>query len=156
MMWTVDLCTSLWPQAGLAFDRSMADLLCHRSFFRCKDDTLNVWINNNNRSVSTGNVTVCPCSYLCCVWVVTQCVLCLYPLYSASPGLYVYVPSMLSRPCAWLCDLDICLQIFILFWGPYCESCSISIQFYVVSMWCIHENGLFLSLKVKQTNSAIT
>ena len=28
--------------AGLAFDRSMADLLCHRSFFSCKDNTLNV------------------------------------------------------------------------------------------------------------------
>ena len=28
--------------AGLAFDRSMTDLLCHRSFFSCKDNTLNV------------------------------------------------------------------------------------------------------------------
>ena len=26
----------------------------------------------------------------------------------------LYVPSMLSRPCAWLCDLDICLLILIL------------------------------------------
>ena len=42
MMLPVDLRTSLWPQAGLAFDRSMADLLCHRSFFSCKDNTLNV------------------------------------------------------------------------------------------------------------------
>ena len=50
MMWPVDLRTSLWPQAGLAFDRSMADLLCHRSFFSCKDNTLNVWINNNNNN----------------------------------------------------------------------------------------------------------
>ena len=28
--------------AGLAFDRSMADLLCRRSFLSCKDNTLNV------------------------------------------------------------------------------------------------------------------
>ena len=27
---------------------SMADLLCHRSLFSWKDNTLNVWINNNN------------------------------------------------------------------------------------------------------------
>ena len=46
MMWPVDLRTSLWPQAGLAFDRSMADLLCHRSFFSCKDNTLNVCESN--------------------------------------------------------------------------------------------------------------
>ena len=26
----------------------MIDLLCHRSFFSWKDNTLNVWINNNN------------------------------------------------------------------------------------------------------------
>ena len=28
--------------AGLAFDRSMADLLCRHSFLSCKDNTLNV------------------------------------------------------------------------------------------------------------------
>ena len=28
----------------------MADLLCHRSFFSCKDNTLNVCINNNNNN----------------------------------------------------------------------------------------------------------
>ena len=33
---TVDLRTSLRPQAGMTFDRYMADLLCHRSFFSCK------------------------------------------------------------------------------------------------------------------------
>ena len=33
MMRPVDFRTSLGPQAGLTFDRSMADLLCHRSFF---------------------------------------------------------------------------------------------------------------------------
>ena len=27
---------------------------------------------------------------------------------------FLYVPSMLSRPCAWLCDLDICLLILVL------------------------------------------
>ena len=52
MMWPVDLRTSLWPQARLAFDRSVADLLCHRSFFSCKDNTLNVvLINNNNKDL---------------------------------------------------------------------------------------------------------
>ena len=29
-------------QAGLAFDRPMVDLLFHRNFFSCKDNTLNV------------------------------------------------------------------------------------------------------------------
>ena len=33
-------------RAGLAFDRSMAELMCHRSFFSYKDKTLNVWINH--------------------------------------------------------------------------------------------------------------
>ena len=28
----------------------MADLLCHRSFFSCKGNTLNVWINNSNNN----------------------------------------------------------------------------------------------------------
>ena len=37
----------------MAFYRSMADLLCHRHFFSCKDNTLNVWINNNNSSNSS-------------------------------------------------------------------------------------------------------
>ena len=37
-------------------------------------------------SVSTGNVPTCPCSYLSCVRIVAQCVLCLYLLYSASAG----------------------------------------------------------------------
>ena len=31
MMWPLDLRTSLWRLAGLAFERSMADLLCHRT-----------------------------------------------------------------------------------------------------------------------------
>ena len=31
----------------------MADLLCHRSFFSCKDNTLNVCINNNNNNNSS-------------------------------------------------------------------------------------------------------
>ena len=35
-----------------AFDRSMTDLLCHTSFFSCKDDTLNVLINHNNMAIS--------------------------------------------------------------------------------------------------------
>ena len=30
----------------------MADLLCHRSFFSCKDNTLNVRINNNNNTIT--------------------------------------------------------------------------------------------------------
>ena len=42
---TVDPSPSLWPQAGLAFDRSMADLLCHRNFFSCNDNTLNARVN---------------------------------------------------------------------------------------------------------------
>ena len=73
MMWPVDLRTSLWPQAGLAFDRSMADLLCHRSFFSCKDNTLNVWINNNNNnmainlSMQTVQRWASPWHYVCMV-----------------------------------------------------------------------------------------
>ena len=53
-MWPVDLLgTSLWPQAELAFDRSMADLLCHRSFFNYRDNTLNMWINNNGNNYNS-------------------------------------------------------------------------------------------------------
>ena len=32
----------LRPRAGLVFDRPMADSLCHRSLFSCKDNTLNL------------------------------------------------------------------------------------------------------------------
>ena len=45
MMWHVDLRTVLWLRAGLAFDRLMAELLCHSSFLSCKDNTLNVLIH---------------------------------------------------------------------------------------------------------------
>ena len=44
MMWPVDLGTSLRSRAGLAFDRSMADVLCHRSYFSCKES----WVGDNN------------------------------------------------------------------------------------------------------------
>ena len=41
----VKLCVSLWPQAELTFYRSVANSLCHRSFFTtCKHNTLNVKI----------------------------------------------------------------------------------------------------------------
>ena len=39
----------LCDQAGLTFDRSMADLLCHRSFFSYKDNTLNACVNQQQQ-----------------------------------------------------------------------------------------------------------
>ena len=42
MMFPVDLCTSLWPRVGVAFDRPKIDSLCHFSAFICMDKTLNV------------------------------------------------------------------------------------------------------------------
>ena len=47
----VVFCTTVFMllHLGLACDSSMADLLCHRSFFSCKDNTLNVWIINNQQ-----------------------------------------------------------------------------------------------------------
>ena len=52
MICSVDLRTSSWLLAGLTFDRSMADLLRHRSFFSCKNNTLNDVINNKNNDSS--------------------------------------------------------------------------------------------------------
>ena len=59
-------------RAGLAFDRCIADLSCHRSFFSCKDNTLDVFesttTKNNNMPPVSHNTTFISTSYLGGYW----------------------------------------------------------------------------------------